>query len=344
MSSDHHQPNVLLVQFTQTGATSEIAEAFAEPLERHGVDVVREVITPRIPYPFPWRSVGRFFDVMPECVLARTPEIETPRFDPRRDYDLVVIFYQVWFLSPSLPILGFLNHPHAEVLRGKSVVTVVVSRNMWATAGEKMKRSLADRGAIHRDNISVTHQGPIWATFVTIPRLLLYGKRDRLWNLFPPPGIGAGQIRRMAGFGECLAPQLTSCVGHQAPDSDAAELTPPAPPARPFFPGMDAAPVVERYLLPEFIGSYVFTFWAHVITTMGNLGGKWLRRFGTYCFVATLVCLIVVGIPILLVARIVMFPVLNPWIRKYAARLRQPSDAPPRSGEREPAGATVSRF
>jgi hypothetical protein len=45
---------------------------------------------------------------MPECILGVPPEIEPPGFDPIEPFDLVVLAYQVWFLSPSLPVQGFL--------------------------------------------------------------------------------------------------------------------------------------------------------------------------------------------------------------------------------------------
>lgn len=310
---------VLLLYYTQTGATADTVEAFAGPLRERGIVADAVPLKPAVPYPFPWKSVGRFFDVMPECVTGQSCEIQDPEFDAEAGYDLVVLFYPVWFLSPCLATRGFLEHPSARVLRNRKVITVVVSRNMWTVASEKVKRLLAEAGARHCDNISVTHQGPVWATFITIPRLLLFGKRDRLWKVFPPPGLGETELGRLRTFGESLAEQLCS-GGLEQPG--------------PFFAGMGATGVQERYLLPELCGVRIFEFFAGWIQRLENLGGKWLRRLGIYCFVFTLVCLIVLGIPLLFVIKLALSPLIKPRMRKYVQRLREPSDPPTGSAER----------
>ena len=46
---------------------------------------------------------------------------ELPGFDESVDYDLVVLGYQTWYLSPSLPTTGFLKSRYAKVLKGKTI-------------------------------------------------------------------------------------------------------------------------------------------------------------------------------------------------------------------------------
>src|SRR5262249_6992252 len=141
-------------------------------------------------------------NVLPECLLGPPPAIAAPAFDPSAPYDLVVLVYQVWFLSPSLPIQGFLASPSARVLSGRKVITVSVSRNMWQSASEPMKERLRERGAAHIETIVVPPQGPPWAPFVTAPRLLLTGRKDAFWGVFPPAGISErelGRVRRLGG-------------------------------------------------------------------------------------------------------------------------------------------------
>ena len=311
MTAASPQPRVLVIEYTQTGATADLAEAFAAPLVSRGISVDRERIQARAEYPFPWKRIGRFFDVMPDCILGHAPEIETPDFDPQTEYDLIAIFYQVWFLAPSLPIQGFLKHPAAAVLRGRRVMTVVVSRNMWTVASEKLKRQLGELGARHRDNVSVTHQGPIWATFVTIPRLLLFGKRDRLWSIFPPPGLDSTQLDRLTTYGRIAADKLTD----SQTESDG-----------PWLAGQHATHVEQRYVLPEIFGERVFRFWATVLIGLEKRVGRWARQLGIYCFVFSLVCLILLGIPILLIARVILFPIVQPWLKRRVALLQEPSD------------------
>jgi hypothetical protein len=307
---------VLAICYSQSGDAARCAEAFLTPLKAAGATVEVATLRPVPPYPFPWRSVRRFFDVMPDCIHGKASEIEAPSFDPDAPYDLVVLFYQVWFLSPSLPLVGFFNHPQSRVLQGRPTITVVVCRNMWLVAAAKVHRRLAELGAKHLDNLVVTHQGPIWATFVTTPRYLLFGRRDRLWNVFPEPGVGETELDRVRRFGEHLAGRLQQLGPERT---------------QPFFTGLQAARIEDKYILPELIGGVLFRCSAWLISALDRLGGKWLRAVGVYLFVLVLVCGIVVGIPILFVFRLLLYPLLRPVLRGYKERMEAPSE-PLRSG------------
>ena len=126
---------VLLVHFSQTGQLSRIARELTAPLaQADDIELVVEELRPRTPYPFPWPA-WRFLDAMPESVLLDPPALEPLSDRARADFDLVILAYQVWFLAPSGPITAFLKN-HAELLRGRPVVTIVACRNMWLTAQE----------------------------------------------------------------------------------------------------------------------------------------------------------------------------------------------------------------
>ena len=169
---------VLALYYSQTGQLRSALDSFLSGLDPREFQVEFAELRPRAAYPFPW-SFFRFLDVFPESVLGIAPEIEPPGFDPEAHYDLIVLGYTVWYLAPSLPVQGFLRSPHARVLAGKPVITLVACRNMWHTASVRMKRELARLGAEHCDNVAVTDSGPAWTTFVTTPRWMLTGRRDR---------------------------------------------------------------------------------------------------------------------------------------------------------------------
>src|SRR4029077_7788313 len=107
-----------------------------------GVDVVCEDIHPCASYPYPWRSVVRFFDALPDAILGCPAEIEPLRFDPLERFDLAILAYPVWFLSPATPVQGFFRSPYARGLRDTDVITISVSRAMWQRASMTMKRLL----------------------------------------------------------------------------------------------------------------------------------------------------------------------------------------------------------
>src|ERR671918_2716532 len=169
----HAAKRILIISYSQSGDVARVADSFAGELRIAGAEVTWEALHPRNEYPFPWRSLRRFFDAMPESILGLPPPIAKPNFDPATRYDLVVIASPVWFLSPAPPVQGFFKTSAAAVLKGADVITISVSRSMWHNASETMKRLLAAAGAYHRDQIAVTHQGSSLATLISTPRALL---------------------------------------------------------------------------------------------------------------------------------------------------------------------------
>jgi len=135
---------ILVLYYSQSGEVADIARLFTTELSRTGVEVTIERLDPETAYPYPWRSIRRFFDAMPESVLGLPPPIRLPGYDPTSRFRLVVLVYPVWFLSPALPVQAFFRLPHAEVLRGTETVTITVSRAMWQRASERIKDLLAN--------------------------------------------------------------------------------------------------------------------------------------------------------------------------------------------------------
>jgi len=301
---------ILVLYYSQSGDVKRVAETLMEPMKAADAELVWAPIVPDVEYPSPWRNIHRFFNEMPECVLGIPPGVTTPSISPDEHFDLIVLAYQVWFLSPSPPIQGFFQTDRVRLLCGCPVITVSVSRNMWHRASLKMRQLLADAGAVHIDNIVVTHQGPAWATFVTTTRTLFTGKRDRLWGVFPPAGIAEGEFERARRLGEALAGQVgTIDFGT----------------GRSLLRGLGAVEVNRRYVIPEWVASQVFPFWARVIRLFGRLGRPW-RHVGIFLFIHFLLLMIVTGIPM----TILTLPVVYPFVRKpmngYIARLKQPTE------------------
>src|SRR5262245_38849779 len=179
---------VLVVHFSQTGQLARIVSRLVAPLAGASgeIEVVAEVLHPRAPYPFPWPLL-RFFDAMPEAVLLDPPALEPLRANG--NFDLVVLAYQVWFLSPSGPVTAFLKSEEGKrLLRDRPVVTVIGCRNMWLNAQETVKRLIHEAGGELRDNVVFTDRAPTLATLITTPLWLLTGKREGFFGL-PPAGI-----------------------------------------------------------------------------------------------------------------------------------------------------------
>ena len=300
---------VLLIYYSHSGEAGRVADALVESLRCPGVDVVVKRVRPVVEYPLPWRSIATFFGILPECHLGPLPKLEPTTFDSQGKFDLVILVYQVWFLAPSLPMQSFLQSEAAKVLRNTKVITVSVSRNMWHCASETMKILLQAAGARHIDHVSLTHQGSALATLITTPRALLFGKKEGFWGIFPRVGISDAGLARVTQFGETMLNQL-----EKRPQSEDA----------PWLAGMGAVHVNRRYVVPELIGWYWFRGWARLIRWLGRWG-RLPRLAGVYSFVVGLVFMIVVVLPLTLLIRLVLFPLMNRWTASYIKRLEQPS-------------------
>ena len=303
--------SVLLIYYSQAGEAARVASAVADGLRSPDIDLSIEVLKPQVAYPFPWKSPARFFGVLPECHWGPLPALVPVTFDATRRFDLVILVYQVWFLAPSLPVQAFMRSGAAHVLRDTKVVTLSVSRNMWQSASETMKRLLGESGARHVDNVVVTHQGPAWATFVSTPRALLLGRKDAFGGVFPAAGVSDESLERVERFSSVIAARLQT-RGHRDEE--------------PFLRGQGTVEVDQRYLIAERLGWHVFRWWGRAILRLGHLGRPF-RSLGIYLFVGFLICVILVGIPATLVVRVLLGPFIRRRMANYTRTLQQPSEA-----------------
>ena len=94
---------VLVVYYTQSGQLKEIIDSVLSPFTEVTIDFLP--IDTATPFPFPWTD-DTFFDAFPESYL-QIPQPLQPFNLPHTDYDLVILGYQVWYLSPSIPLRSF---------------------------------------------------------------------------------------------------------------------------------------------------------------------------------------------------------------------------------------------
>lgn len=300
---------ILVLYYSQTGQLTRAARAMLAPLgARRDVEIVWQELRPVTPYPFPW-SFFRFLDVFPECVYLDPAPIAPVAFDPDARFDLIVLAYQVWFLSPSPPITAFLQSPAARVLKDRPVITLIACRNMWLSAQEKIRALLAARGARLIDNVVLVDQGPPWATFVTTPRWLLTGRQDGFWGVFPPAGVSADAIAAAARFGCALVDALAKPLG----DARGSLLH-----------GLRAVKVNPGYIAGEKIAHRSFLLWGRLLRGVG-LPGHPARRALLLLYVVFLVAMILSVLPLSLLARALLRPLLRSRLDAEVARLEQPS-------------------
>jgi len=300
---------VLVVFYSQTGQLARVLDSVIGPLDRDpGVVVHREPLRPVTPYPFPWKPL-EFLDVFPETVALEPPPCVAPGLDGSERFDLVVLGYTVWYLSPAPPVTGFLQSKVGrQLLAGRPVVTVTACRNMWLTAHETVTGMLRDIGARHCDHVVLTDQGHALATFVTTPRWMLTGRKDSVWGL-PAAGVAEEDVRGAARFGEALREALRRGDERRG---------------APMLRGLRACVVDERLIASERIGKRSFNLWRRVIR-LGGPPGAARRKPLLLLYVAVLVTLIVTVVPLGFLTRFLLRPFNAPRLVRLKRELEAPS-------------------
>jgi hypothetical protein len=269
---------VLAIYYTQSGQMRDIMDAFTAPLTAAGAVVEKAQVKLVADYSFPWTG-KRFFSVMPDCVLDVPAQLE-PITLSETAYDLVILGYQPWFLSPSIPSNSILNHPEIKaILKDTPVITISEARNMWLNAYVRIRQKLKDAGATLVGNVALVDKHPNPVSFITIFYWMLTGKKERYLNVFPKPGVSDEDISNTRIFGDIVAEHLTNGEW----DGLQEEL-------------LKQKAVVVKYPLMFIEGKakIIFAAWAKFIVKRKNREA-WLSAFKYYLFIA-----LFLGAPILL--------------------------------------------
>ena len=298
---------VLVLYYSQSGQLRRIVNRIVKGLEsKAGIQCDCREIKPRAPYPYPW-SFYAFFNVFPEAVFLDGCAVKP--LDVAEEYDLVVLGYTIWFLSPSIPVTGFLQTEQAaELLRNTPVVTIIGCRDMWLIGQEKMKSLLSGLGARLLDNVVLTDQGKSLYTFVTTPRWMLTGKKDR-FLFFPKAGVAEQEISAADRFGERLAEAL-------ALDKEQG--------GEPLLSGLGAVNVNGKLIATERIAHRSFLIWSKLIKRAGkpnSLG----RNIVITIYACFLFCLVLTVVPLNMLVRSVFSPLRRKAVAREVAYFEQPS-------------------
>ncbi len=300
---------VLVVYYSQTGQLTSIVHSLCRTLAADHIDISYEALRPMKAYPFPW-PLWKFLDVFPECVYLDAPPLQPLQVDPSTDFDLIIIAYTVWFLSPSLPISAFLQSDAGRrLLRGKPVITLSASRNMWLTAQTKVVNLLTAAQARLLDNIALVDSAPSLVTFITTPRWLLTGKRESTGGWLPAAGIAAADISAAGRFGHAIAAALLAATG---------------PLHGPLLQGLGAVKVNPDLIASERIGHRSFLLWGRLLRAAGPAGSG-RRKPLLLVYLVFLVLMIVSVVPVNMLLRKLLSPFTASRVRRLQTHYEQPS-------------------
>ncbi|MFZ1987307.1 MAG: hypothetical protein WAU91_23060 [Desulfatitalea sp.] len=273
----------LVVYYSQSGQLTRILNSLLKPIIDSGqIELVFEELQPAAPYPFPW-SLMTFIDAMPESVREIPCRLEPFHFDPEAHYDGIILAYQVWYLSPSIPINAFLQSPEAaRVMRNRPVITIIGCRNMWLHAHERVKKHIARQGGRPAANIVLMDRAPNLLSIVSITAWMMTGRQDRFLKIFPKPGVDEQEIMAADRFGHMLLPALAE--GRWAGLQIALNR-------------IGAVTIIPAFIFFEQRVAKIFNLWAKFIRHKGGPGAP-ARRGRLTLFIIYLLTAIVVLSPI----------------------------------------------
>lgn len=198
--------NVLVIYYSQSGQLESIAQNIAKPfLNSEEIKVTFHEIQLEKPFPFPWDKTS-FFDAFPESFM-QIPTALKPVSEEilNTKFDLVLLHYQVWYLSPSIPINSFLKSNEAKkILDNTPVVTISGSRNMWIMAQEKIKVLLQQANAPLVGNVALVDRVGNLISVITIVEWMFSGIKKKYLGFFPLPGVSEKDIQESTKFGEAI--------------------------------------------------------------------------------------------------------------------------------------------
>ncbi len=286
---------VLAVFYSQSGQLEQIIDHFTQPMIQGGATVEKVRIYPEKAYPFPWTGKS-FFSVMPDCV-NQVPHLLQPFEFRESKYDLIVLGYQAWFLSPSIPSNSLLFHPlFREIAKDTPVITLTGARNMWLSAMEKIKPVLKSMDARLVGNIALVDRHHNFVSFITIFHWMFKAKKDRYLNIFPVPGVSEADILNTKNQGSAAVPHLEKGDWQGFQDEMVAQ---------------GAVPVKYNLMFIESKARKIFKVWAGIISKREKKDA-WLVAFKYYLLIA-----LFIAAPIILTVDAIFFkPFLSGRIKR----------------------------
>lgn len=287
---------ILVIHYSQSGQLTAIMEKLCAGLNGE-IDFIRYRL--KSDFPFPWPSMNTFFDAMPESVLEEPMELE-PLVFKEKQYDLIIVGYQPWYLSPSIPITSLFHYEEfTRMIQNTPVITVIGSRNMWLNAQESIKRSISKFGGRLVANIPLIDRSPNQPSVVSITHWMLTGKKEKKYGIFPKPGVSNEDIEDVIHY----APLINQALEEdQFSDLQYKILK------------RDKIGISTEILFIEERAKRIFLLWARLIKKKQNRA-FWVKFFKIYLVTA----LFVVAPILLLLYSLLVRPFVGASIRRKKA-------------------------
>lgn len=265
--------NVLVIYYTQSGQLESIAQNIAKPfLQAENINVTFHEIQLENPFPFPWNK-DAFFDAFPESFLQIPTALKpVPEEILNTKYDLVLFHYQVWYLSPSIPINSFLKSDEAKkILNNTPVITISGSRNMWIMAQEKIKTLLKEANSQLVGNVALVDRVGNLISVITIVEWMFSGVKKKYLGIFPLPGVSEKDINESPKFGEVILSAFNENNLHHL---------------QPKLVEIGAVKISPYLVTVDKTANKIFNKWSNLIFKNQKNRKKLLKVFNVYLFLA----------------------------------------------------------
>ncbi|MEJ5052283.1 dialkylresorcinol condensing enzyme DarA [Chryseobacterium culicis] len=288
--------NILVIYYSQTGQLEDIVRNIAQPFEakKDAYDVTYYNIQLKEDFPFPWPG-DVFFNTFPESYLQIPKEILPPSEEIlNKKYDLILFGYQVWYLTPSIPIISFLKSDYAgRILKDTPVVTISGTRNMWMLSQEKLKVYLRDLQAKLVGNIALVDRHDNYTSVLTILRWLTTGQKEKS-GMLPAAGVSDEEITGSVKYGEIIERHFSN--------NDLNSLQPDLV--------KNGAIEIRAFLVRvEKVGNKIFTVWSNLIIKKKEKRPLLIKFFKVYLMAA-----IWIISPVVLVLHLLTTPIF--WFKR----------------------------
>lgn len=288
--------NILVIYYSQTGQLEDIVKNIAKPFEakKEAYDVTYYNIQLKEDFPFPWPG-DVFFNTFPESYLQIPKEILPPSEEIlNKKYDLILFGYQVWYLTPSIPIISFLKSGYASrILKDTPVVTISGTRNMWMLSQEKLKVYLRDLQAKLVGNIALVDRHDNYTSVLTILRWLTTGQKEKS-GMLPAAGVSDEEIAGSVKYGEIIERHFNN--------NDLNTLQPDLV--------KNGAIEIRAFLVRvEKVGNKIFTVWSNLIIKKKEKRPLLIKLFKVYLMAA-----IWIISPVVLVLHLLTTPIF--WFKR----------------------------
>ena len=290
--------NVLVIYYSQSGQLESIARNIAKPLlNSENINVLFHEIQLEQPFPFPWNN-DAFFGAFPESFLQIPTQLKpVPEQIMETKFDLILLNYQVWYLTPSVPVNSFLKSPVAKILFDNTpVVTINGSRNMWVMAQEKVKVLLKQNNALLKGNIALVDRVGNLISVITIVEWMFSGVKKRYLGFFPLPGVSDKDIEESTKFGEVIL----SSLKEKDLDQLQSKLV-----------AIDAVRISSYLVTVDRTANKIFAKWSNLIINKGESRKFWTKLFKVYLLLA-----IWLISPIVYILHVIFYPLKMKKIKK----------------------------